>query len=113
LNRTRAAWIAAGVVILAAVAFLARRRTRRKAPVTPIPRAAVAVTPAPVVGISTREDADPVHPPPTEEEPAVRSEVREVVDDTERPLATWVRVAIVVVALLAFFAVSLIATKQV
>jgi hypothetical protein len=39
----------------------------------------------------------------------------EDLDEPEReaPLATWVRVAIVVVALLAFFAVSLIATKQV
>jgi hypothetical protein len=81
--------------------------------VTPIPRAAVAVTAAPVVGIPTSEGAVLADPPPTEEEPAVRSEVRAVVDDTERPLATWVRVAIVAVALLAFFAVSLIATKQV
>jgi hypothetical protein len=32
---------------------------------------------------------------------------------SERPLATWARVTIVAVALLAFFAVSLIATKQV
>jgi hypothetical protein len=81
--------------------------------VTPIPRAAAAVTPASVVGISTSEDAVLAHPPPTEEEPAVHSEVRDIADDTERPLATWVRVAIVAVALLAFFAVSLIATKQV
>lgn len=32
---------------------------------------------------------------------------------SEQPLPTWARVAIVAVALIAFFAVSLIATKQV
>jgi hypothetical protein len=33
--------------------------------------------------------------------------------DVEEPLPTWVRAVIVVAALMAFFAVSLIATKQV
>lgn len=43
----------------------------------------------------------------------MRTDDSDVMVDSERPLPTWVRVAIVTVALLAFFAVSLIATKQV
>lgn len=50
---------------------------------------------------------------PIEEEPPVPTEVSDQAVDDEQPLATWARVAIVAVALLAFFAVSLIATKQV
>jgi hypothetical protein len=50
-------------------------------------------------------------PTPIEEEPPVRTEVAEVVEDDEQPLATWARVTIVVVALFAFFAVSVIVTK--
>jgi hypothetical protein len=71
------------------------------------------VTPAPVEGTSTPEVALIDEPSPTEEEPPVRTEVSERVETDEQPLATWARVAIVVVALVAFFAVSLIATKQV
>jgi hypothetical protein len=65
-----------------------------------------------VGGPTTTEAAALSEPPLIEEEP-VRTQVTDVVDDTEKPLPTWVRVAIIAVALVAFFAVSLIATKQV
>jgi hypothetical protein len=51
-------------------------------------------------------------PQPIEEAASVRNDETGVVE-REQPLATWVRVAIVLLALVAFFAVSLIATKQV
>jgi hypothetical protein len=60
--------------------------------------------------LSTTE-AIPV-PAPLDEELPVRTDPEDGVED-ERALPTWVRVAIVVAALVAFFAVSLIATKQV
>jgi hypothetical protein len=50
---------------------------------------------------------------PIDEDPPVDVELSHPVEEVEQPLATWARVAIVAIALLAFFAVSLIATKQV
>ena len=75
--------------------------------------AAPRVTAAPTAGTSPPEDAGITEPAPVEEAPPVRTEISDQLERDELPLATWARVAIVVVALLAFFAVSLIATKQV
>jgi hypothetical protein len=100
MTRARAAWLAAAVVVLAAVGYLVRRRTRR--------------TPTPAIRMTVEEAI--VEPPVIETAVAVTSRVMDTVDpveDNEQPLATWARVAIVAIALLAFFAVSLIATKQV
>ena len=72
------------------------------------------VTAAPAAGTQSNEETVINEPSPIQEDAPVHTEVgNNVVDDREQPLATWARVAIVVVALLAFFAVSLIATKQV
>ena len=113
MTRAKAAWLAAGLVVLAAVAYLVRRRST---PATPLPAsspAAPRVTAASVEGTPRAEAALIAEPAPLEEEPPVQTEVRDVAQDVEHPLATWARVAIVAVALLAFFAVSLIATKNV
>ena len=116
MSRTRAAWIAAGLVVLAAVAFLVRRRRALPVSVTspsvPPVTAAPAAPAAPVEGISTNEVVVTETWQRFQEASSVPGEEAAVVE-TEQPLATWVRVAIVVVALLAFFAVSLVATKQV
>jgi cytochrome oxidase assembly protein ShyY1 len=107
VTRVKAAWIAAAVVVLAGVAYLVRRR--RTSAIAP-------PATAPVVELRATTAAPPVIVPPSpiDEESSVQTEVRDVgQDDDEQPLATWARLAIVAVALLAFFAVSLIATKQV
>lgn len=83
----RAAGLAALVVLLVAAGYLLMRRAK------PLPPpAARALAPA---------AADPVPVAP-----------RRVAEPVEQPLPGWVRVGIVMTALLAFFAVSLIATKQ-
>jgi hypothetical protein len=114
LTRARAAWIGAAIVVLAAVAYLVRRRRTAPAPVTHSERPVAQVTAAAVEGIP----ADDVVVDDTwqrfEEASEVPSEDGDVmVVEREQPLATWVRVAIILLALVAFFAVSLIATKQV
>jgi hypothetical protein len=120
-RRRTLAWIGAAVVVLAALAFLVRRRRARPAaaalptPPTAVPAPPVEqVTTAPVEGIPASEAAVDDRWKRFEEASAVPSEDGDVaVVDEDKPLATWIRVAIVVVALVAFFAVSLIATKQV
>ena len=112
MTRARGAWIAAGVVVvLAALGYLVRLRTRRR-PVTTGPQAPLSVTAEPVTGMASSETAVAETWQRFEEAAAVRSDESDLME-REQPLATWVRVAIVVLALLAFFAVSLIATKQV
>jgi hypothetical protein len=110
MSRSRAAWLAGAVaVLLAAAVLLLRMRRADPEPVVATP-APVPLPPAPVlsperaaaeVSVQVVAEPLPVEPAPRQHEPV------------ERPLPTWVRVGIVVVALLAFFAVSLIATKQV
>jgi hypothetical protein len=97
--------------MLLAAAYVLRRRGRSAQPLpaaSPPPAAAAVRAPAPA-------EIAPAPPPPLEEaeinEPAAHT--TGAVEENERPLATWARVTIVVVALLAFFVVSLIATKQV
>jgi hypothetical protein len=85
------------VAVLLAAAYLLRRRSRP---------AESAPLPAPAPPVTTSLTVEAVINEPETQIPAP-------VDQSERPLATWARVTIVAVALLAFFAVSLIATKQV
>lgn len=105
-RRNAAGLTAALAVVLAAVYVLSRRRTS-------FPSAAsghlgaVAHTYPDVAQEREQETAPVVTAPP------VLDEVPEVAEPVEAPLPTWVRVAIVGAALLAFFAVSLIATKGV
>jgi hypothetical protein len=82
----------------------------------------VAATPASPAGSPARTrswSTDPAEPDapaaPTEptEPPAAAAAPPVAEELVEQPLPTWVRLAIVAAALLAFFAVSLIATKQV
>src|SRR4051794_11670121 len=113
VTRARAAWLAAGVVVLAALGYLVRRRRRRPAPVIARQPPRGGVGAAPAAGVPSTEDSVTTEPSPTVEVAPVRTEVGNVVRNDEQPLATWARVAIIAVALLAFFAVSLIATKQV
>lgn len=87
MRSRNALWVLLALGVAAAVAVLLTRDR-------PAVQAAPALTPA----------FEPAPPPlpvqPVRQEPA------------EEPLPTWVRVAIVVGALLAFLAVSLIATKE-
>jgi hypothetical protein len=83
--------VASGVVILGALLALHRVRSARE------------VAPAPAV-----ELAPPVEPL---DEPLPVVEVEERIEPAERRLPNWARAAIVGAALVAFFAVSLIAKK--
>jgi len=140
MTRRRAALLAAVVAVLLASAYLLPRRSQQLpevAPATPTqpdlsaePDLAITqVVEATPVGADVVDDPGPVASP-VREKPAPRSwgtsrapsprtpptaAVGSAIrtDGTEEPLPTWVRVAIVAAALAAFFAVSLIATKQV
>jgi hypothetical protein len=113
VNRARAAWIAAALVVLAALGYLVQRRRRQPAAAIASPPPTFRATPAPPVGGPTTTETAAIRELPMIEEQPVPTQVTDVADDTEKPLPTWVRVAIIAVALVAFFAVSLIATKQV
>ena len=111
MTRARALWLAAAVALVAVGAFLLTRRSRRPAPVAtgvPAPRPVTTVADVPATVRA------PVAERSVDEQPSVGDAggVAAVVADTEQPLATWIRVAIVAGALVAFFAVSLVATKQ-
>lgn len=136
MTRRRAAWLAAVVAVLLGATYLLTRRTR---PVElPVPPARPEPAPPATVVAAPQPRTDPE--PALVEEPALTAPI--VVDraapqswdggravpartplparhavgearDVEEPLPTWVRLAIVAGALLAFFAVSLIATKHV
>ncbi|MDX6197695.1 MAG: hypothetical protein QOJ79_846 [Actinomycetota bacterium] len=112
MTRARAAWLAAGIVVISVLAYLVRRR--RAAP-GPLPvrlseRAPVRVTHPAVEGISENEEAVAENWQRFKEASQVGSDDIKVME-REQPLAAGIRVAIVLLALLAFFAVSLIATK--
>ena len=104
MSRSRAAGLVAAVAVLVAVAYLLRQRRRSANPAVPAPAAVVDEVAAPEprswdgTPSAARRGASPEPP-------------RDA--DRELPLPTWVRLSIVGLALLAFFAVSLIATKQV
>jgi hypothetical protein len=112
VTRARALWLAAGFVVLACLGYLVRRRKARVLPVTAAATPAPPVVrAAPVADASTQEVGRAAEPPAIEE-PA-QEEIADAAPEDEHPLATWARVAIVLVALIAFFAVSLIATRHV
>ena len=114
MTRARAAWLTAAIVLVAALGYLVRRRAHRPTSVVVSAPTVLRTTAVRNEDIPTTEEAVISEPPPIEQAAPAGHEVRAVVaDDDEQPLATWIRVAIVGVALLAFFAVSLIATKQV
>lgn len=113
MSRSRAAWLAGAVAVLLAAAYLLNRRQRT-------PALAAAVTPpAPASAVRVPAAPEPAAPEPRSWDGGPGSGHRVAMpeptrdDDHELPLPTWVRLSIVGLALLAFFAVSLIATKQV
>lgn len=99
--RRRSAFLLALAVGLATVATLLLARRGRAINAAPAP---AAMTPPPA-GPATKV----VRSAPT---PPAEPDVQPQAETTEQPLATWVRVAIVAAALLAFLAVSMIATKD-
>jgi len=123
VTRVRAAWLAVGLLVFAALGYVVLRRGSAAAPLpvsAPLPTRAPAlprVTTAPPAVSPLVED--PVDEPVVarasvdDPEPVIGAELAAPVSADEKPLATWARVAIVVVALMAFFAVSLLATKRV
>jgi hypothetical protein len=130
-------------VLVAGVYLLLRRRRTTPAlpaplpspqPVAPVrPAAAAAVVPVSevtepkptrdTVSIETTPPVAPAtkSPPrswggravPARTPPAPAADAASAAEPVEQPLPTWVRLGIVAAALVAFFAVSLIATKQV
>jgi hypothetical protein len=80
-------------------------------PATPVPAAPAS---GPAAGSRAPEHEDAELPLPADSDWPMHSEFDDLAqDDTDRPLPIWMRVAIVVVALVAFFVVSLLATKKV
>ncbi|MBK5307402.1 MAG: hypothetical protein JJD92_12005 [Frankiaceae bacterium] len=109
--RRRSVWLAAAFAVALLAAFLV---TRRRA--TPAVAAAPVVPPAsapkapeqpstPDGHVFFEESASVPESAPIEAEP--------LTEETGHPLPTWVRAAVVAGALLAFFAVSLLATKRI
>ena len=105
MSRRSAFWVALAVGLAAIAALSVAGRLRRRA-AQPAELAPWAPDPGPtaVATAPSESQESAVHT-----QPAV--ELRP--DADEQPLPTWVRLAIVGVALLAFLAVSLIATKSV
>lgn len=116
MTRTRALWIGAVVAVLTAAGYLIRRRSRRVLPAAPVTTTSPQATVASVDSIAATSEEPVINePPPTDDIPSAffGDAVSAPAEEDEKSLATWIRVSIVVVALVAFFAVSLIATKQV
>jgi hypothetical protein len=110
MTRRRAALLGGALAVLLAGVYLPlRRRTGAAAgPVTAAGPTATLPT-APAVAAAVAADIRPPPPPP----PPAGTVAPESTEPVEQPLPTWVRLGIVAAALLAFFAVSLVATKQV
>jgi len=108
MNRRKAVWIAltAGIAMMAALVVAGRLRRRSAAVGTdwaPDPGPQSIATAAPSTGDVMEASA-----------PATGSLARPAPAEVEeQPLPTWVRLTIVGLALLAFLAISLIATKGV
>jgi hypothetical protein len=115
MTRARAAWLAAAVVVLAAVGYVVRRWTHRPAPVAARTELKVPAPVVPIEQVSPTEQAitTPTHIGPSTEPAVAGVDTVDPMADDEQPMATWARLAIIAVALVAFFAVSLIATKHV
>ncbi|MCW2573418.1 MAG: hypothetical protein JWO88_3476 [Frankiales bacterium] len=101
MTRRRAVWIAAVVAVALAVSYFVVRRSRAARSVAATPVVTLPPSPAPTAAAL----AEPAPPVVAGEATAASA--------AERPLPTWVRATIVAAALVAFFAVSLIATKRV
>jgi hypothetical protein len=137
MTRRKAALLGGSLAVLVAGIYLLLRR-RRTAPL-PSPQPVAPMRPAAPVAPAT-EPAEPEHaadsvtietPPPVaaatksparswggravpaRTPPAPAADAAPAAEPVEQPLPTWVRLGIVAAALVAFFAVSLIATKQV
>jgi hypothetical protein len=122
MSRPRAAWLAVTAALLLVAGYVVLHRRRAPQPVQPVPAVpdtvVRAATPAPVAPEPLPLTAQPQ--PTAVPAAAEVAEVAEpapppVVDDateSEAPLPAWARAAIITAALLAFFAVSLIATKH-
>lgn len=105
MSRRRAFWVAVavGLAVIAALSVAGRLRLRAAQPAEPL--APWAPDPGPTA-VATA--------PSEPQESAVQTQPAvELRTEDEQPLPTWVRLTIVGVALLAFLAVSLIATKGV
>jgi hypothetical protein len=93
-------WIATVVAVALALSYFVARRGRAATPVAVAPVAALPPGPALPAAL-----AEPAPPAVAGDAPGAAA--------AEGPLPTWVRATIVAAALVAFFAVSLIATKRV
>ena len=135
MSRRKAAWAGGVALLVLVVAYVLSRRAGGAAPLapataTPVPLVEPVVeepatvtqeTPVPEGAVPEPTTAPPRVVPPrswgggravaarTPPAPAEAAAAQTV----EQPLPTWVRLSIVAAALLAFFAVSLIATKHV
>jgi hypothetical protein len=116
MTRARAAWLAAAVVALAAVGYVVRRWTRRPAPVAARTEVSVPAPVVPTESVPTTTEAaitTPTHIGSSTEPAVAGVDTVDPLADNEQPMATWARAAIIAVALVVFFAVSLIATRHV
>ena len=105
MSRRNAFWVALAVGLAAIAALSVAGRLRQRAATPAEPLAPWAPDPGPRAVAAPA----PLQESPVQTEPS--AELRTEPD--EQPLPTWVRLTIVGVALLAFRAVSLIATKSV
>lgn len=140
MTRRRAALLGGSLAVLVAGVYLLLRR-RRATPALPTPAPVPSPQPRPAAPVGpVTELADPERaadtvtiettppvaaatksPPrswggravPARTPPAPAPDAVPAAEPVEQPLPTWVRLGIVAAALVAFFAVSLIATKQV
>ena len=109
MNRRNALWLALLVAAAGAVAFVLARRAGQAQPAVAPPVAPWAPDPGPL-----SVAAPPATPPAAAAPPApVAPAAAPAPEVVEQPLPMWVRVTIVAAALVAFFAVSLIATRNV
>jgi hypothetical protein len=125
MNRNRAIWVAAVTAVLLAAGYLLmmRRRSGPAAGPAGLPFTAPPhpiTPPAPPIDVAAPEPTTselaaeaPEQPPAVKPTPAVEPKPVRAPIEVEAPLPGWARAAIIVAALLAFFAVSLIATKNV
>lgn len=110
MSRRSALWLAVGALAVLLGAGLLVRSRRAATPDQPPVQPPLEPPVEPVV-----PPVRPLEPPDEPIEPPIRpvEPTPEPIEPPEPPLPTWARVGIVAAALLAFFAVSLIATKQV
>ena len=106
MSRRNAFWVALAVGLAAVAALSVAGRLRRRAAQPAEPLAPWAPDPGPAAVATAPSE-------PQESSVQTQPVVELRTEADEQPLPTWVRLTIVGVALLAFLAVSLIATKTV